>query len=462
MANNKDGGNGKDKNGNDKKNLPTMTYEGARDLTPPEQDMGTEIAKAEQQSEIQYAIMMAKKFPRIDIQCQNTLLAACDIESFAEGAYYSFNRGKYQDEKTGEWKANIVSGASIKLAREAFRIFGNMRVGFFITHDDDDARGIVAWAWDVEKNSRMSSADFFSKMIKRSGKMELANERDLREMTSRRASILMRNCILSLLPGYMTDNAVEICKRTAAGGEKTDLKDRIVRMQNTFHEIGISSAAIGNYLGKPLTACSREDLANLRGINESLRDGMISPQERQEMFGDAIPEDERRKVPDDKTEWPKLTEDSMTMTDQKEPEKPKAKGITNPERKQLFATAKATGKNEKDLRDYMKRNYDLESTKDLSAEQYKDLLDYAAFVPPDEDEEKKPAKTATKKQTTKKDKEAPKELTASDLLKQIKGATKATFPDIKKRAMEFLGKAKAGDISLITTPLNAAQIRFQK
>ena len=457
----KDKGNGKDK----KEKITTMTYEGPKELTPTEMDMGTEIAKAEQQSEIMFAIMGAKKFPRNEIQCNNQLLAVCDMEEFAGGAYYSFPRGKYQDEKTGEWKTNIVSGASIKMAREAFRIYGNLRVGFFITHDNEDNRGIVAWAWDMEKNNRMSSSDYFSKMIKRDGKMETANERDLREMTARRASILLRNCILSLLPGYMTDKFVAICKRTAAGGEKTDLKERIVMMQNAFLEIGISSTAIGNYLGKPITACTREDLGNLRGIHESLKDGMIQPNERQEMFGDPLPPEQRRGAVMDTTDKKPLSEQSMKATTVTEPEKRDAtkKGITDGQRRALFAACKSSGKNQQDLKNYMKENFNLESTKDLNEEQYKDLLDYASWTPIEE--EKKPAatKTAAKKTPEKKNKVEDAAVLKQKLLADIKKVAKKDFQTLKQRVIKSLGTIHdSADLLEITRVLNAKQVEFTR
>ena len=262
-------------------------------------DAGTEIMKSEGQGEIQAAVVLAKRFPRDEERAKASLLAACDLEEFAgggdakkPGAYYSFPRGRTQDETTGEWKPNIVSGASVRMAREAARLWGNLRYGFFITHDDDDARGIVAWAWDLEKNLRTSGSDFFKKVIQRKEKgggtiWITADERELRELTFRKAAILIRNCILQLMPGYFIEQAVMVCKTTAAGGAKTDLKDRIVMMQRAFVDIGVSGAALEKYLGKPVAKSTREDLADLRGIYESLRDGMISKEEREEMFGPA-------------------------------------------------------------------------------------------------------------------------------------------------------------------------------
>jgi len=281
----------------DKPKVPLVIEEKGGVPSEMQMDAGTEIMKSEGQGEIQAAVVLAKRFPRDEEKARAGLLAACDLEEFAgggdakkPGAYYSFPRGRTQDETTGEWKPNIVSGASVRMAREAARLWGNLRYGFFITHDDDDARGIVAWAWDLEKNLRTSGSDFFKKVIQRKEKgggtiWITADERELRELTFRKAAILIRNCILQLMPGYFIDQAVAVCKTTAAGGAKTDLKDRIVMMQRAFVDIGVSGAALEKYLGKPVAKSTREDLADLRGIYESLRDGMISKEERDEMFG---------------------------------------------------------------------------------------------------------------------------------------------------------------------------------
>ncbi len=305
----------------EKENLPAVKEEAT---LPAGADPGTEIAKAEQQSEIYHAVVAAKRFPRDETKARNELLTACDIEAFAHGAFYAFPRGRKWDEETGTWKPNIVSGPSIRLAREAMRSFENIRTGFLITHDDDDARGIVAYAWDVQKNVRYTSADFFKKLVqkKQQGGETMwvtPDERELRELTNRRAAIIIRNSILSLFPSYFVDEMVEVCKRTVAGGAKTDLKDRIIRMQRKFAERGIDGAALERYLGKPLTACTRDDLAELWGIFESLRDGMLSREEQQEFFG-TIAEPEPKRT-ESSAEREPLTTDKLKKAKNQQPGK---------------------------------------------------------------------------------------------------------------------------------------------
>lgn len=270
-----------------------------------DQEGSIEIAKAEQHGEIQAAIIIAKKFPRDEAKCRDELLETCRLSEFAgsiddpsePSAYYSFPRGRKLDKVTGLWVPNIVSGPSVKLAREATRIYGNIRYGFLITHDDDESRGITGWAWDLEKNVPNYGSDFFKKLIQRKQagggtRWELADERELRELTFRRAAILIRNALLTHFPGYFINQMVRICKETvgrAQGGEsKNDLKERVSRMVTAFSQYGISWEQLATYLHKSKEEVTDEDLADLRGTYEAIKDGMISPEERIDMFGSPV------------------------------------------------------------------------------------------------------------------------------------------------------------------------------
>lgn len=484
-----------------KENLPALSG-GEMVATDTPENMGLELAKAESQSEIYYAVLMSKKFPRNEVKLQASILTACDNETFAEGAYYSFKRGSKKNEKTGEWENNIVSGPSIRMAREAARVWQNIRTGFVITHDDDESRGIVGYAWDVENNVRFTSADFFKKLIMRKTKADqppepkTADERELRELTNRRASILIRNNILSLFPAYFIDAAVETCKRTAAGGSKTDIKERIVLMQRAFGKIGISGEALSKYLGKPLQGCDREELANLRGIHEAIRDGVISPLERDSMFGpisevgnglegaktgaQALSEEDFRVMdtPDPGPpaeqkpfggEGPGLAGEAIEKQKAQEQEEkenlhkpPSWQGLSDGQRKLLFAEARKAGKNEKDLKVYMKKNFGIESTKELTQDQFNDLLGFASFVPPTEPPaEKKSAaqKAAETKAANKKTKEATNgEGAKKEALDLIAKATQATFMQVKKKVLEECNKiADVKDLTEITRTLSAKQ-----
>ena len=410
MAEKKNGGKGpKDPKKEEPTNQLPITLGGEGGGGGDDEDRRLPVMSMEGASEIQAAILLAKKFPRNEGQAQKDLLGICDMTTFAEGAYYSFPRGRKLDEATGQWKQNIVSGPSIRMAREAARIFGNFRYGFTITHEDDDGRQIVAYAWDVQSNNRTTSSDYFKKLIlRRIGTgpdattiAVTADERELRELTNRRASILMRNCILSLMPSYFVDNAVLICKKTVAGGgEKSDLLERVEKMKAAFAQLGVSILQIESYLRKPLLEFSAEDLGELRGIYESLVEGVISPQERAEMFAGK----ETRGAPkgpgiDD----PKLSEADLkpagtepfplkgaNISQEPPASTGEAKVMTGDERKALMSALRKSKKTLADVTFYLHaKGVNVEGP--LTADQYQDALGFASFVPP-----KDPTTTKTK------------------------------------------------------------------
>ncbi len=408
--------------------LPTPAMGGAGggdDGNGGDDERALTVQRLEGSAEIQAAVIMAKKFPRDEDQAQGSLMKTCQRPIFAEGAFYAFPRGRKLNEKTGEWEVNIVTGPSIKMARELARTYGNFRYGFFITHEDDDGRQIVAYAWDVETNNRTTSSDYFKKLIQRrvgAGRNATTipvtpDERELRELTNRRASILMRNCILSLLPGYFVDEAVKACKDTVGGKPGNEVADRIAKMTQAFGELGIGVDKLETYLKKPVTSCTPEDLGDLRGIYESLRDGVISPQERAELFEGSRPE-EPAKGPG--IDAPALSEKDMKPSGESpagspegqpqsgetqgsgkaeqppgpkdEAKTPERKVLTPAQRKEITTALRKTKKTLKDVDNYLSplgRSIE----KPMTPEEFQDVLGFASFVPPkDEPKKKEPAK----------------------------------------------------------------------
>ena len=446
-----------------------LSVEGPKDL-PGEAEISAEIQKAETQGEIFAAIMSAKKFPRDEQKSQADMLAACDSELFAEKAYYSFPRGK-----------QIVSGASIRMAKEITRTYGNIRWGFFITHDDDDARGIVSWAWDLERNNRTSASDFFKKLIQR--KQEngptiwvTADERDLRELTFRRASIIERNCILSLLPAHFIDELVVVCKRTVAGGERTDLKERTSIMSKAFGDIGVSPEQLENYLGHPLKAATREEVADLRGVYQSIVDGIISPQEKAAMFSST---GKSQPTTESESGRPPLTEQQVrdAFKEQEAGQEPEAEGSKGPiedekktkskkpivainleQRKRLFALAKKGDKTKEGIKEYIEKTYNLSSTTQIPSNLYDDICKWAEtpVAPPDEKKKDSTKKTTAGKDTKTKGKiKAPapavpndEPLTKESVMELIENSDPTTFFDNKAKIMQWLKSNKEPQTTL--------------
>lgn len=225
-------------------------------------------AAAEKQYEIQSAIIVARNFPRNEDAAFQKLMKACQRTSFAEDAAYSFPRG-----------GQSVEGPSINLAREAARVWGNIRHGVEVIRDDETSRQIRAFAWDMETNTKVTAEDDFRKLIQRksksTGKTEWVapDERDLRELTNRRGAIIKRNCILEVLPKDLVEDAMSMAKQTLKAGAERDPEGARKKIILAFSELNITPEMIERNLGHPLSQCSPKEIADLRTIYKSISDG---------------------------------------------------------------------------------------------------------------------------------------------------------------------------------------------
>lgn len=235
--------------------LDTRTEE-TSELTPVAAGVGIE-------AEIKAAITVALKFPRNEDRAFEKLMRACRRTTFADDASYSFPRGD-----------SDVSGPSIYLAREAARVWGNIRHGADIVADDEESRTIQAWAWDLETNTKVTAQDSFKKLIyrKRGGWIK-PDERDLRELTNRRAAILKRNCILEILPKDLIEDALDLAEGTLKDKAAKDPDGERKKILLAFSQINVSADMLEQKLGHPVAQCSPAELAQLRRIYKSIIDG---------------------------------------------------------------------------------------------------------------------------------------------------------------------------------------------
>jgi hypothetical protein len=228
-------------------------------------------AQANAQHEIQSAIIIAQRFKRNEDSAFQKLMKSASRASFSEDALYSFPRG-----------GSTVSGPSVNMAREAARIWGNIRYGMEVLRDDEESRLIRAFAWDVETNTKVSADDDFSKLIQRKDKATgttkwiSPDERDLRELTNRRGAILVRNCILQLLPKDLIEEAMEKVRETLRSGAQADPDASRKNMIVKFGELNITPEMLELKLGHAIGLCTPDEVAELRTIYASIRDGNSS------------------------------------------------------------------------------------------------------------------------------------------------------------------------------------------
>jgi len=243
-------------------------------------DSGPVLAKAQAaraMAEVQAAMVIAKKFPRDENQSIARIQQACKRISLAENAVYEYPRG-----------GTLVTGPSIRLAEVLAQNWGNIDFGILELEQREGESVVMAYAWDLETNTRRTIVFTVPHQRKAYGKIiQLNDPRDIYEMVANQAARRLRACILSVIPGDVIEMALQECDRTLAETSNEPLPQRIQKMVKAFQEIGVSKEQIEKKLGHKVEKCTIRELLRLRRWYTSIKDGMIKPEE---IFGySAIP-----------------------------------------------------------------------------------------------------------------------------------------------------------------------------
>lgn len=243
------------------------------DFTTPEVKKDSTVSDMlvnRQAQEVQAAMIVAKKFMRDENEAYKRIMRSCARIGLAEVAEYTYPRG---DKK--------VSGPSIRLAESIAQNWGNIDFGIIELENSRGQSEIMAFAWDLETNTRVTKV--FTVKHKRdtkAGSYVLTDSRDIYEATANFGARRVRACILSIIPGDVIEAAVKECRKTIKGDNKTPIEDRIKIMLNTFEkEHRISTEQLEKYIGCKVKSFTENDLIKLRGVHQSISDGMSTPKD---------------------------------------------------------------------------------------------------------------------------------------------------------------------------------------
>jgi hypothetical protein len=235
-------------------------------------NQSTEVAAsvARQVAEVQASMVIAKQFPRDEAAAYTKIMEACHRPALAEQATYSYPKGGQK-----------VSGPSIRLAEVLARAWGNMDYGITEVEQRHGESTMEAFAWDKETNTRSTKRFTVkhqrSKTNRQTGQKEvtiLDDSRDVYEMNANMGSRRMRACILAIIPGDLVDAAVAECNNTLVNGSNLPLADQIKQCVAAFKELGVTQEEIEGRLGSKMKAATPQDMADLRGIYNSINNGM--------------------------------------------------------------------------------------------------------------------------------------------------------------------------------------------
>lgn len=223
----------------------------------------TAIEQSRAVAEVQAAVIVAQNVPRDINRAIAEMRDSCGRLAMAEQAFYQVpNRG---------------TGPSVHLARELARIWGNIEHGSNEMRRDDEASvsEIQGFAWDKQTNTR-TSRTFIAphEKMKAGARLRLTDLGDIQNNNNSVAARAVRECILNVLPKWFVEDAQNICRQTLVNGEGEPLPDRITRMVDAFHGIGITEKQIETKLGKKRGQFDAGDVAQMGITYTSItRDG---------------------------------------------------------------------------------------------------------------------------------------------------------------------------------------------
>lgn len=242
----------------------------ARAGAAPALSQSTAVEQQRAIAEVQAAVVVAQSCPRDMAEAEAEMEYVCGRLDMAEQAFYQVtNRG---------------TGPSVHLARELARIWGNIDYGVKELHRDDE-RGVsevLAFAWDVQKNSR-SSRTFINPHARmaRGSRVELTDLQDIYLSNQNIGARAVRETIFTIIPRWFTEKAQDICRRTLEHGEGEPLKDRISKMVDWFGGMGISVAQLQARVDRPRGQWTAGDVAQFKIAGKSI---MAGEAQKDELF----------------------------------------------------------------------------------------------------------------------------------------------------------------------------------
>jgi hypothetical protein len=258
-------------------------------------------AAAQAQAVVQSRYIMAYQRPRDIDEARVKLLKACQRPRFAETAIYSKPVGGQR-----------IEGPSIRFAEEAARALGNIDIQTPVLYDDFEKRIIGVRVTDLESNTNYSSDVTVQKTVERKkvkeGQSVLgsrlnsygdavylveATDDDLLNKQNALVSKAIRTGILRVLPSDIREEALDAARETMEKGDTVDPDAARKKLASAFSAIGVPPGELKKYLGHELSTCSPSELADLRKVYASIKDGEASWAEhlRLRMANEAPPEE---------------------------------------------------------------------------------------------------------------------------------------------------------------------------
>lgn len=232
---------------------------------------GTAVEQSRAAAEVQAAVVVAQQCPRNIQAAVAEMRQSCQQTGLAERAFFRYSRG-----------GSTVTGASVHLARELARVWGNIQYGLVELRRDDEfgQSEMQAFAWDVQTNSRNSSTFIVPHLRdKKGGAVKLTELRDIYENNANNGARRVREAIFAILPPWFVEEAKELCNKTLRDGGGKPLNLRIADAIKAFEGIGVTAGQIETKFGRPSGQWTEHDVAQLSVVFKSIQRGEVSAED---------------------------------------------------------------------------------------------------------------------------------------------------------------------------------------
>ena len=238
-------------------------------------------AKAEAIAKARY--VMAYNRPRNINQARIIILEACKRPAFAEAARYNKPVG-----------GGTIDGFSIRFAEEAIKAMTNVAVDSTTLFEDTEKRIVQVSVTDLENNVTYGKDITVNKTVERrtpkagqeviskrtnsagvSVCLVAATEDEISNKVAAAESKIIRNCGLRLVPSDILEEAEAAIEKTVTSGG-TDVKASTKKIVDAFASLNIGPTELERYLTHPVATISPKELANLRAIYSTIKDGESS------------------------------------------------------------------------------------------------------------------------------------------------------------------------------------------
>ena len=229
---------------------------------------GTAVEQSRAAAEVQAAVVVAQQCPRNIQAAVAEMRESCKQMTLAERAFYRYPKG-----------GQTITGASVHLARELARCWGNVQYGLVEMRRDDEygQSEMQAFAWDVQTNSRNSSTFIVPhRRDTKNGPQQVTDMRDIYELNTNNGARRVREAIFAILPPWFVEEAKEICNQTLKNGGGKPLAQRIADAIKVFEGLGVTVDRIEARFDRESGKWTEHDVAQLLVIYKSIQRGEIT------------------------------------------------------------------------------------------------------------------------------------------------------------------------------------------